>query len=341
MILKPFTRDSADFQSIRDRGLTISYSPLDMNFNNIGNYLNRKILPIINSLANKEAVGVLGLEGSFLRNVGDGTTRYDFIRNSDIPNFSLDLHKIEKQPKFGIISSGEDEILRSIVSLASNNILTGNPNSLPKWEKLKFFHFENNSILAENVAIGTLSARHLVPDIIGKPLTAGSILTRYIQDNTISNKKIADSSFTNQKISSALMNTRVPIANLKFQNKCFVARTIANNSVDIKEVFFYSINQNPNKLTQLYGILSPANIPLNSIELKKVNTPFTEAKFDVYRQMDNSIIPSKIKAGSLSLPAISAAFNGWPGITTNILLGKNNLSPQIKSILINKGQLKP
>lgn len=340
-MLKPYSRDSAEIQSIRDRGMTTAYSPLDDTFNNIVNYLNKKLSPVINTLADKKAVGVFGHEDSFLRNVGDGSTIFDFIRSSDIAPYSLSLNKLAKQTEYSVIASDNTENLRSITPLAANQVLTSDRTLVPRWEKLKHSNFEDASIAANKVAVGTLSARHLTAGIIGKPLTANSIITSYIQNNTIPLNKIANGSFPNTKISATLMNTRAQARDLQFKEKCFVPRTIANNSVDIKEVFFYTINQNPNKLTNLYGILSPSNIPLNSIELKKVNTPHTEAKFDAYKQMDGSILPSKVKAGSLYLPNIRNAFNGWVGITTNILLSKNNLSPEIKAILVNKGGLKP
>ena len=340
-MLKPYSRDSADFQSIRDRGMTIAYKPLDMSFNNMVDYLNKKLLPVVNTLADKKAVGIFGHEDSFLRNIGNGTTVFDFIRSSDIARHSLTLSKLTKQTEYSVLASDNTENLRSITQVAQNQVLVSDRTLVPKWEKLRHSHFEDASIAAGKVAVGTLSARHLTAGIIGKPLTANSIITSYIQNNTIPLNKIANGAFPNTKISAELMNTRVQVANLQFKEKCFIPRNIANNSVDIKEVFFYTMNQNPNKLTNLYGILSPSNIPLNSIELKKVNSPHTEAKFDAYRQMDSSILPSKIKAGSLYLPNIRNAFNGWVGITTNILLSKNNLSPEIKAILVNKGGLKP
>ena len=341
-MLKPYSRDSADFQSIRDRGMTIAYKPFDMSFNNMVDYFNKKLLPVVNTLADKKAVGIFGHEDSFLRNIGDGTTVFDFIRSSDIARYSLSLNKLLKQTEYSVIASDNTEILRSITPAAQNQVLINDRTLVPRWEKLKYSHFEDASITAEKVAVGTLSARHLTAGIIGKPLTEGSIITSYIQNNTIPLNKIANGSFSSTKISAALMNTRVQAANLQFKDKCFIPRTIANNSVDIKEIFFSDAPNDPNiKVTGLYGILSPANIPLNAIELKKVNSPHTEIKFDVYRQMDSSILPSKVKAASLSLPDIRNAFNGWVGITHNLVLSKNNLSPEIKAILVNKGGLKP
>lgn len=339
-MLKPYSRDSADFQSIRDRGMTISYKPLDMSFNNMVDYLNKKLLPVVNTLADKKAVGIFGHEDSFLRNIGNGTTVFDFIRSSDIARHSLTLSKLTKQTEYSVIASDNTEILRSITPTAQNQVLVNDRTLVPRWEKLKYSHFENASITAEKVAVGTLSARHLTAGIIGKPLTEGSIITSYIQNNTIPLNKIANGSFPNTKISAELMNTRVQGPNLQFRDKCFLPRTIANNSVDIKNVFF-STDQSGYNVTNLYGILSPANIPLNDIELKKVNSPHTEVKFDVYRQMDSSILPSKIEADSLNLPGIRNAFNGWVGITNNMILSKHNLSPEIKAILVNKGGLKP
>lgn len=339
-MLKPYSRDSADFQSIRDRGMTIAYRPLDMSFNNMVDYLNKKLLPVVNTLADKKAVGIFGHEDSFLRNIGDGRTVFDFIRSSDIARYSLSLNKLEKQTEYSVIASDNTETLRSITPNAANQVLLNDGTLVPKWEKLKYNHFENASIADNKVAIATLSARHLAEGIIGKPLTEGSIITSYIQNNTIPLQKIAAGAFSNNKISAALMDTRVGPEDLQFKNKCFTTDKIENNSVDIKNVFFYQ-NHSGSYITSFYSILSPANIPLNAIELGLVNSPFTEVKFDVYLQMDNSIIPSKIKANSLNIPEIRNAFNGWIGITTGLKLSKNNLSPEIKSILVNKGGLKP
>ncbi len=339
-MLKPYSRDSADFQSIRDRGMTIAYKPLDMSFNNMVDYLNKKLLPVVNTLADKKAVGIFGHEDSFLRNIGNGTTVFDFIRSSDIARHSLTLSKLTKQTEYSVIASDNTEILRSITPTAQNQVLVNDRTLVPRWEKLKYSHFENASITAEKVAVGTLLARHLTAGIIGKPLTEGSIITSYIQNNTIPLNKIANGSFPNTKISAELMNTRVQGPNLQFRDKCFLPRTIANNSVDIKNVFF-STNQSGYDVTNLYGILSPANIPLNDIELKKVNSPHTEVKFDVYRQMDSSILPSKIEADSLNLPDFETLFNSRIGITNNMNLSKHNVSPEIKANLVNKGGLKP
>ena len=341
-MLIPYSRDSAEFQSIRDSGMTVAYRPMDKSFNNIIDYLNKKVLPVINILASKNAVGVVGSEDTFLRNIGNGKTVFDRVRSSDIANHTLSLNKIAKQAPFSVIASDIRENLKVIIPFNSNQVLTSDNNLIPKLQQLKFCNFVDSSIDASKVAVGTLSARHLTAGIIGKSLTNNSIITSYIQYNTISNNKIANGSFTDNKISAALMSTRVTATNLQFKEKCFIPRTIANNSVNIQEVFFYAPTpQDVSSYTQLYVILSPENIPKNEIEIKLVRSPLTQLKFDAYKQMDSSILPSKIKLNSLYLPLIRKSFNGWPGITHNILLGKNNLSPEIKAILVNKGRLVP
>jgi hypothetical protein len=322
--------------------MTIACPPMDESFNNLVDYLNKKVLPVVAILSEKQAVGVVGSEDSFLRNIGNGKTVFDRVRSSDIANYTLSLNKIAKQTPFSVIASDIRENLKTIISFNSNQVLTSDNNLIPKWQQLKFCNFVDSSIDASKVAIGTLSARHLTAGIIGKPLTDDSIITSYIRDNTIPNNKIANGSFTNNKISAALMSTRVAAANLQFQDKCFTTGKIQNNSVDIEQVLFSNAPNDPNiKLTKLYGILSPENIPKNEIEIKLVNSPHTQLKFDAYKQMDSSIIPSKIKPNSLYISTIRTPFNGWVGITTNMRLSKNNLSPEVKAILVNKGGLAP
>jgi len=50
MSIDQFTRDAAYFQSRRDSGMLLNAEDLDFQFNNLIDYLNTKIVPIINTV---------------------------------------------------------------------------------------------------------------------------------------------------------------------------------------------------------------------------------------------------------------------------------------------------
>jgi len=341
-MLDKYTGDSAYFQSLRDRNMSIARRDLDLSFNNIVDYINKQVLPVVSTLTDKKAVGVQGGSDRFLRNIGNGDTIFDIIRSRDLSDYSLGLNKFMQQTPYGVITSNSNDDLQTFAPTEANQVLVSGENLVPLWKKLSAANFADRSVDSAKVAIGTLSARHLAQGIIGKPLNVNSIETRYIKDNTITGNKIAPSSFDSTKISTALMATRESGSQLEFNDKCFTARTIANNSVNMTSVLFYTTSSSSTiKYTSLKGILSPDNIPLNAIELKKVNSPQTEIKLDVRSQMDGCIIPSKVKSGTLSIPTIRAQVSGWVGLESRLKLSKNNLSPEVKAILVNKGGLAP
>ena len=49
MTIQPFSRDAAYFQSRRDSGILLNAEDLDFQFNNLVDYLNTKIVPVINN----------------------------------------------------------------------------------------------------------------------------------------------------------------------------------------------------------------------------------------------------------------------------------------------------
>jgi len=76
MSIDQFTRDAAYFQSRRDSGMLLNAEDLDFQFNNLIDYLNTKIVPIINNFIQGEFIGVNNpaLSDACLLNIGDGNT---------------------------------------------------------------------------------------------------------------------------------------------------------------------------------------------------------------------------------------------------------------------------
>lgn len=341
-MIEVYSRDRAYFQSLRDRNMTIAYGDFDICFNELVAYLNNMIVPAINILAKKKVVGVKGCVDYYLRNVGDGTTKFDHIRDYDIEKHIITLDKLQRQLPCGVIASGIAENMRAFPALTENEVLVSDNNLTVKWSKLSFNHFKGKGITADKIAIETLSARHLVDGIVGKPLADNTIETKYIQNNTIPANKVVNNAFNSGKISNALMNIRVNPNQLKFNAKCFVKRTIADNSVDVLRSLFY-VNQNDYRITQLMGILSPDNIKKNDVQLEKIRSYYGSYLFlDVRNQLDATVTPTAIKDGSFNLKAIISGWFAWrPSDYASLKLSKNNLSPELKAILVNKGGLKP
>ena len=339
-MIKPYSRDSAFFQSLRDRNMTIAHNDLDSSFNVLVNYINKKLLPVIDILADKKAVGIAGHDDSFLRNIGDGTTIFDIIRSSDLTDYTLTLDRFKQVIPFSVLASDNTENLKPVTAIENNQALISDIINLPKWQKLSFNNFADKSISSDKVGLAALSARHLAAGIIGKPLADQAIETQYIQDKTIMVNKILDNSFTSEKISADLMNTRLAGQYLKFKEKCFTARTIKDKSVDLLKSFLFAGGVHP----KYRGILTPACIPLNAVKLKTSNI-----KVNVREQINQGLNPSNIKDKSLDIPAIMAL--AGLSIHTVIIPGndplkskpidKTKLSPEFKSILVNKGGLAP
>jgi hypothetical protein len=330
-MIKPYSRDSAFFQSLRDRNMTIAHNDLDDSFNSMVDYINKKLLSVIDILANKQAVGVEGNDNSFLRNIGDGTTIFDIIRSSDLTNYTLTLDRFKQILPYSVLANNNTENLKPVVAAGGNQVLVSDILNLPKWQKLTFNNFTDKSISSDKVGLVTLSTRHLTADIIGKPLSDQAIETVYIQDLTIPMSKILANSFTSEKISIGLMNTRVAGNLLKFKEKCFTARIVKNKSVDLMKIAIIRTGQFAGHCN-LYSLITPDCIPLNAVKIKT-----NIVKINVIDQMSNNITPLKIKDKSLDLVSIAYKTN----LPVHIGLDKHKLSPEFKSILVQKGGLAP
>lgn len=236
-MLNPFIRDSAFFQSLRDRHMTIAHKDLDTNFNNLMNYINKKINPLIDILTNKKAGGILGNPDKFLKNIGDGTTKFTRISSSDIPNYALSLAKFTNIAAGSIIASNDDSALREVRPLSTNQILSSVTNNVPTWKKATSNHFANNSIPADKVGLAVFGVEHLAPGLLGNPVGDQSIETRHILDSTITANKITQGSFTIGKISNTLINSRAQ--SLDYLDGAIQARHIVDNSYNFQDYINY------------------------------------------------------------------------------------------------------
>lgn len=250
-MLKEYIRDTAFFQSVRDRNIPITAKELDLEFNNLATYINTKIKPLVELLAHKRIPGIEGNAGTFLQNIGDGSTAFTRIKSSTIPNYSLTLQKLANINNSSIIATSNDSIFRAVTPTAINQILVSRTGTNPIWAIATADHFEARTIPKEKIALNTLTANHLAPGIIGRPLDINSVETRHMQDQIFNANYLQPRIYDSTCISAALMNTRA--VNLFFKDNSIIPRHIPNNSVDYR-------------LITNRGQLMPLNkIPNNSV----------------------------------------------------------------------------
>ena len=247
-MLREYIRDTAFFQSVRDRNIPITAKELDLEFNNVISYINKKIKPLVETLANKQIPGIADNAGMFLQNVGDGTTRFARVDSSTIPNYSLSLQKFANITPSSVIASANNNIFISVASLLNNQILSSRIGNIPVWKLAGAENFENNTIPSGKIALATLTANHLAPGIIGRPLDVNSVEARHIQDGIFTANYLQERIFDNTRISNALMGTRA--ADLIFKDNSIVARHIPDSSINYQLITnrgqLMSLNKIPN-----------------------------------------------------------------------------------------------
>jgi hypothetical protein len=278
-MLKEYIRDTAFFQTVRDRNIPITAKELDLEFNNLITHINKKIKPLVEILDNKQIPGIADNVGTFLQNVGDGTTRFTRVDSSAILNYSLTLQKLANINPFSVIASDNGSIFRAVTPTANNQMLVGRVEANPTWQLAVAEYFEDNTIPANKIALNTLTANHLADGILGRPLDINSVETQHIQNGSFNANYLQDKIYDSTCISNALMGTRA--VNLFFKNESISHRHIADNSFD----YSYIGNRT------VYKFLYQKTIPNNSIVFPATNSlgltgystwPFSPQAFMAY-----------------------------------------------------------
>lgn len=209
MSIKPFIRDTAFFQSLRDRNMPIRANDLDDQFNNISDYVNKKIVPIIDILAGKQIPGILGNADMFLKNVGDGTTIFDRIIINNLEDYTIGLNKLSNTDVGSILATGNDNSFARIMPLASNQILSATLGNAPVWKQVSGNNFANNTIQGNKVDFNIITANHLAADVFGQPLANNSISEQHFIDGTIGDARTYGvGAITSAKITQTLTTQR-------------------------------------------------------------------------------------------------------------------------------------
>lgn len=211
MSIDQFTRDAAYFQSRRDSGMLLNAEDLDFQFNNLIDYLNTKIVPIINNFIGKEFVGVANpaLANACLLNIGDGNTRWQKIDSNIFPDYSIARTKFTPVTPFSIIATTQNSNWIALPSNLNGSILFSRNARLPVWRKVATGDIANKTLIGRHIALGAIKIEHLGQSLREALFAAPKvILNENIAEAQITETNLQDKSITSNKIDATLLQTR-------------------------------------------------------------------------------------------------------------------------------------
>lgn len=183
------TRDLKFFNDKLDQvDKTIYSSDFDNQFNLISNYLNTKLKAEIDALISGAAQGILGSEGAFLENVGDGTTRWQMMNNNAIADYSITLDKIVKAAAGSVLCGNNAGNITPVTAGASDRVLVSGYPNIPTWNKLTDINIIPASITGTQ--LGEIAPENFQNNVFTHNVIDNSIQTQHILDNNITNAKI-------------------------------------------------------------------------------------------------------------------------------------------------------
>jgi hypothetical protein len=244
MSINPFNRDTAYFQIMRDRSMMINAEDLDFQFNNLTDYLNKKIVPLVNGLNSEEILGVNDpdLVGACLLNVGDGSTQWLKVNTNVIADYSVPLSKFTNynydflgENIGSVIATDNSKVFMPITSLESDNVLLSRLNNSPIWRPIETGDVQNKSITAIKIGLQSVGLEHLSPELIGIDVVPNSILTNFISNSNITGDKLLNGSITHNKISADLINER--LNNVQNGNFTIADNTLENRHFNNSSIF--------------------------------------------------------------------------------------------------------
>jgi hypothetical protein len=211
MSIDQFTRDAAYFQSRRDSGMLLNAEDLDFQFNNLIDYLNTKIVPIINNFIGKEFVGVANpaLENACLLNIGDGNTKWQKIDSNIFPDYSIARTKFAPVTPFSIIASTSGSNWGPVATKLNDSILFSRNKKIPIWRKVATGDIANKTLIGGHIALEAIKIEHLGAGLREALFAAPRvILNEAIAEAQITEANLQDNSITAEKIDPALLQTR-------------------------------------------------------------------------------------------------------------------------------------
>jgi hypothetical protein len=214
MTLNPFNRDTAYFQSMRDRSMMMNAEDFDFQFNNLADYLNNKIAPLVNRLNIQEIPGTDETD-TFLLNVGDGSTKWVKVNSDFIPDFSIAFSKlknfafnIQGSSIGSVLATNNSKVFTAATPMAADLVLASRQNNIPSWRLIETGDIADQSITSDKIAFQSIGVEHLSPLVVGDYIPVSSILNRHILDSNITGNKLQDGSITDRTIAPNLLQER-------------------------------------------------------------------------------------------------------------------------------------
>jgi hypothetical protein len=241
------TRDLKFFNDKLDQVDKIVYpQDFDDQFNLIGNYLNTVLKPAIDALISGAAAGVVGSDGSFLQNVGDGTTRWQIIDNNAIADYSLTLNKLVKATIGSVLGSNALGNIIPIPPTTNDQVLISQ-NGTPTWNKLADINITPRAITGRQ--LGQVTPENFQNNVFTHNVLDNSIDTQHIADNAVTNNKIIDGVvdfkhtgvFYNMVLTQDIKNNiEIP----HFAKDAFLPSKIKDGTIDFDKHFYMPPNYN-------------------------------------------------------------------------------------------------
>jgi hypothetical protein len=211
MSIDQFTRDAAYFQTMRDRSMMINAEDLDFQFNNLVDYLNTKIVPIINTFIQAEFIGVnnAALAGACLLNIGDGNTKWERINSNIFPDYSIARTKFTPVTPFSIIATSSGSNWVPVATNLNGSILFSRNKKTPIWRKVATGDITNKTLIGGHIALGAIKIEHLGVGLREALFAAPKvILNEAIAEAQITEANLQDNSITADKIDTNLLQAR-------------------------------------------------------------------------------------------------------------------------------------
>jgi len=211
MAINQFTRDAAYFQTMRDRGMMINAEDLDLQFNNIVDYLNTKIVPTINDFVQGQFIGVNNpaLAGAGLLNIGNGITKWERINSNIFPDYSIPLSKFETTTPFSVIAANYRSIFGPVSTNLNEVILFSRKRRTPIWRKVNTGDIANKTLTGDHIDFGVVKIEHLDAGL-RETLFASPrmILDINVNEAYIRGENLQDNALSTVKFANNILQTR-------------------------------------------------------------------------------------------------------------------------------------
>ncbi|UXM65489.1 hypothetical protein [Megaira polyxenophila phage MAnkyphage_25.80] len=212
MSIDQFTRDAAYFQSRRDSGMLLNAEDMDFQFNNLIDYLNTKIVPIINNFIQEEFIGVNNpaLANACLLNIGDGNVGWEKINSNIFPDYSIPLSKFTAISPNCIVWAGNDgRFGYNVASNLNDGILFSRTNTTSVWRKVATGDIANKTLIGGHIALGAIKIEHLGQSLREALFAAPRvILNENIAEAQITEANLQNNSLTAEKLEQQIIIQR-------------------------------------------------------------------------------------------------------------------------------------